>query len=150
MILTQGLKDILHKTNGRVINVSSKGYERCINNSKFYGVIKPKEFDFNEKAYSSMNQYGLSKIGNIFFTQYLNQYISERKLNIRTASLHPGKILTELFRDYKSFIINCAVFVFYPLLWLITKTKKIGAQTTLHLCYASNEEFVSGAYYSDC
>ena len=38
----------------------------------------------------------------------------------------------------------------YPLAYLFMKTTYYGAQTTLHLCYLEDEEFISGGYYSEC
>ena len=154
IVLTQGLLDLLDKSNGRVINVSSMIYQSFRHDQKFYQAIDTEKYDFNNNsnkdAYSSMNQYEFSKMGNIFFTQYLNEYILDKRLNIKTASLHPGVILTDLFRDYKGFLLNTLIIPIYPIVWLMTKTKVMGAQTTLHLCYVPDKDFVSGAYYADC
>lgn len=149
MILTQGLIDLIHKSNGRIINVSSKGYERMKNLNSLYTDVKEFEtYDFNEKSYSAFKQYVLSKLGNIFFTQYLNNYLIKNKLNIKTASLHPGVINTELGREFKG-IWTLVKYAMVPFMWLFMKTPRMGAETTLHLCYVPDEEFKSGMYYAD-
>jgi retinol dehydrogenase-12 len=148
MLLTQGLIDLVHKSNGRVINVSSKIYERMDNNA-LYSAVDPEKYDFNEKTYSAFTQYGLSKIGNVFFTQFLHNYVTENKLNIKSAALHPGVIMTELSREYSGIIWGTIKLAIYPFLWLLSKNVRMGAETTLHLCYTPDESFQSGLYYSD-
>ncbi|MFN9939287.1 MAG: hypothetical protein ACK56I_07415, partial [bacterium] len=123
-------------------------YERSNFKLDFYDSLNPEEPSLFEKDYSAFRQYGISKIGNIYFTQYLYEYINTKKLNIKTASLHPGVIHTELGRDFKSIFIQVAFTMIYPLFWLFTKTRYYGAQTTLHLCFINDDEFVNGGYYS--
>jgi retinol dehydrogenase 12 len=148
MILTQGLLDLIHKSNGRVINVSALVHEK-MTNTTLYTNLGPEEYFYNEKKYSGIWQYGLSKLGNVYFTRYLHKYIEKNNLNIKTASLHPGVIITELSREYKGFLMGLFYFVAFPFIWLIFKTPRMGAETTLHLCYTPEEEFKSGHYYSD-
>jgi len=150
MILTRGLLDLLNKSNGRVINVSSKGYSRSVLNASYFKVEDISKHDFYKTNYSAFYVYCISKLGNIFFTQYLDKYILNHKLNIKTASLHPGVIHTELFRDYKNLALKLFFFMIYPLFWFFSKTVLMGAQTTLNLCYLDDKEFKSGEYYSDC
>jgi NAD(P)-dependent dehydrogenase (short-subunit alcohol dehydrogenase family) len=149
MILTQGLIDLVNKSNGRIINVSSKGYERMKNMNSLYTDVKEFDtYDFNEQSYSALSQYVLSKLGNIFFTQYLNNYVIKNKLNIKTAALHPGVINTELGREFKG-IWTLFKIAMLPFMWLFCKSTRMGAETTLHLCYLPDEEFISGMYYAD-
>ena len=145
-ILTTLLFSIIKESDGRVINVSSKGYRRWVKESKYYD-----EIDINKSdEYSGLTQYCYSKLGNIYFTQDFNEHCKENNINVRTASLHPGVINTELGRDYKSIWFRCLFFIIFPLFWFFTKTQKMGSQTTLHLCYLKDEDFKSGEYYSDC
>jgi retinol dehydrogenase-12 len=149
MLLTQGLLNLLENNNSRVINVSSAIYKNMIESSLYTGITDLEKYDFNEKSYSSIKQYGLSKLGNIFFTQYLNKYANDHGKNFKSAALHPGVIITEIGREYSDGIFRFVKYFFYPLFWLITKTVRMGAETTLNLCYLRDEEFKSGAYYSD-
>jgi retinol dehydrogenase-12 len=148
MILTQGLIDIIHRSNGRVINVSALVHEK-MTNTALYSNLHPEEYYYGEKNYSGIWQYGLSKLGNVYFTRYLHRYIEKNNLNIKTASLHPGVIITELSREYKGILMGLFRLVAFPFIWLIFKTPRMGAETTLHLCYTPDEEFKSGQYYSD-
>jgi retinol dehydrogenase 12 len=149
MVLTQGLLHLLEKSNSRVINVSSVMYKNMTDNSLYTGIADLEKYDFNEKTYSPLTQYGISKIGNIFFTQYLNKYATNEGKTIKAASLHPGVILTEITREYATGVKKLVKYLLYPLLWLISKNVRMGAETTLNLCYLPDEEFKSGAYYSD-
>jgi NAD(P)-dependent dehydrogenase (short-subunit alcohol dehydrogenase family) len=149
MLLTSLLLDVLHSSNGRVINVSSKGYSRYVKDANYYN-----NYDItinNEnKEYGGLIQYCYSKLGNIYYTQELDEYCRKNNLNILTASLHPGVINTELGRDYKTLFFIILFAPIYPIFWFFTKSVNMGSQTTLHLCYAEESEFKSGKYYSDC
>lgn len=150
MILTQNLLDILNKSKGRVVNVSSKGYQRFIFDKSQFESVNPEVYDFGEKNYSSFRQYFFSKLGNIYFTQYLHNYCIKNNIDVKVACLHPGVINTELSREYNGLFVFLVKLVVIPLTWLFMKTVKMGAQTTLHLCYLDEKEFKSGEYYSDC
>jgi len=42
------------------------------------------------------------------------------------------------------------MYLFYPLIWYVAKTNKMGAQTTLQLCYENYDSLIDGGYYSNC
>jgi NAD(P)-dependent dehydrogenase (short-subunit alcohol dehydrogenase family) len=150
IVLTQLLLPLFNE-NGRIINLASKGYQRVKYDSSKLSAIKAEEYDFEPHTYSGFKNYCYSKLGNIYFTQYLHNYIKEKGLKLKTASLHPGVIATELMRDYSSKISLRILFaLIYPLFWLMTKNSWRGAQTTLELCYTNDSDFQSGQYYSDC
>jgi len=151
IILTQSLLPLINKSGGRVINVSSKAYQRCLFPADYYTSIKSGSADALKNKYSFMDVYGMSKLGNIYYTQYLNDYCKKNNFDkVKTASLHPGVIGTELFRDMKSKIFKAILYLLFPLFIFMSKNVKMGAQTTLHLCYLKDEDFLSGEFYSDC
>lgn len=151
ILLTQNLIPLLNKSSGRVINVSSKAYQRCLYPAQYYSSIKSGTDDVLKNKYSLMDVYGISKLGNVYYTQYLADYCKKNNLEkVKTASLHPGVIATELFRDINSKLIKMILFTIYPFFWFMSKSIKMGAQTTLHLCYVKDEDFVNGEFYSDC
>jgi retinol dehydrogenase-12 len=151
IILTQSLLPLINKSGGRVINVSSKAYQRCLFPTEYYTAIKSGTADALKNKYSFMDIYGMSKLGNIYYTQYLKEYCEKNNFEkVKTASLHPGVIGTELFRDMKSKFFKCILYLLFPLFLFMSKNVKMGAQTTLHLCYLKDEDFCSGEFYSDC
>jgi retinol dehydrogenase 12 len=151
ILLTQNLLSLLNKSGGRVINVSSKAYQRCLFPADYYAEIKSGSDSALKDKYSFMDVYGISKLGNIYYTQYLHEYCKNNNIeNVKTASLHPGVIGTELFRDMKSILIKMVLYMIYPLFLFMSKNVRMGAHTTLHLCYVKDEDFKSGEYYSDC
>jgi len=148
MYLSQELLEMLNKRNGRIINVSSMGHS-------LYKITEEKLSEITSQDYNLRNnyktwfQYCLSKLGNIYFTQYLNEYITQNRLNVTTYSLHPGAIYTELGRDSPR-ILKFIFTLFYPITWFLFKSIEKGAQTTLYLVYEDKNNLKSGGYYQDC
>lgn len=148
MYLSQELLEMLNKKNGRIINVSSMGHS-------MYNITDEKLSEITSQNYNLKNnyktwfQYCLSKLGNIYFTQYLNEYISQNRLNVTTYSLHPGAIYTELGRD-SPVILKFLFNLIYPISWFFFKSIEKGAQTTLFLAYEDKNNLKSGRYYQDC
>lgn len=136
---------------GKIINVSSRSHIRVTQSVLDYLYAK-EDFSNIRDKYMHMGLYGLSKIGNIYHSQYLAKYFERNHLPLKTASLHPGLVNTEIFstsrftRTYLKIIMT----VFAPLLWLVSKDVKMGAQTTLHLAYMDFSELNSGAYFNNC
>jgi len=56
---------------------------------------------------------------------------------------------TALTRDFKGLFWNLFKIIRYPFFLLLSKSKFMGAQTILHLCYAEEDKFISGEYYED-
>lgn len=147
IILSYELLDLLEKSNGRIINVASRAQEFAT-----YDFNLMKEIEkFNHQSFSGLSafsRYSLSKIGNVFFSQYLADYNQRNNINVPVVSLHPGTIATELNRDYG--ILRVLFFLLKPLFWLTFKSVIKGAQTTLDLCYIDPKLIQTGAYYADC
>ena len=89
-----------------------------------------------------MDAYSNSKLFNVLFSVGLDNLFKEKNIrNVKTASLHPGVVETNLASD-SSWVhcmrcICCCMFV---------KREK-GARTNLHLCRIPFEEIRSGEYY---
>jgi hypothetical protein len=105
-----------------------------------------------KNEYSQLTAYCLSKIGNVYFTQYLSDYFERHKTPIKTACLHPGLVNTEIFNIERmdSYLKKFVIFLSWPLLYLFAKCPYYGAQTTLHMGYMDWEQFPSGAYFNNC
>lgn len=148
MYLTQELLELLNNNNGKVINVSSLGHKYFKLTNEKYAEINSPDFKYS-KNYNSFNQYNISKLGNVYFTQYLQSYILKNNLNIGTYSLHPGVIITEISRDLPKFFIFFK-YLLFPLLFIFFKSIEKGAQTTLYLVYEDKSNLKSGEFYKDC
>ncbi len=148
MALTILLLDLMNKSESRVINVSSKGYTWGKYSVERLKALQDNlEWKGEEKNYGKLQYYCDSKLANVYFTKYLAENL-ENKLNyIKTMSVCPGLVLTDLNRDYWAWGL---IYLFYPFLWYISKSIKCGAQNTLYLCYEDFEKIQNGEFYSDC
>lgn len=148
MVLTQELLGLLNKSSGKIVNVASKAHTRfAFNKEIIENTWSQESWKFYKNDYGFYRQYCFSKLGNVYFNQYLHEYITANKLNIKTVALHPGVIHTEIAKDATK--IKLIGFLLYPIFWLLTKSLYKGAQTTLHCCY-EDEALKSGEYYRDC
>ncbi len=140
MLLSFQLLDMINNSKGRIINVASKGYRRAKHDSNYYDSYDVKTDNAsNEKDYSGLMRYCSSKLGNILFTQELDEYCKANGLDVKTASLHPGVISTELAREYQNkWLLRLFLLSITPIFWFISKPVEYGAQTTLSLCYVKD------------
>jgi len=90
------MKNIAKSEKGRIINVSSKAHTR--------GKMNFEDMQYEKRQYSSMEAYSQSKLANVYMTRHLSTLVPK---NVKTVSLHPGVVRTELARY---------IFDFYP--WL--------------------------------
>ena len=113
---------------GRIINVVTTKYKRVWQSTldKFTSNSNL-DFSYNAKGYDWMKTYILSKLAGVHLAQYLGDYCTNQKKDIKVVSLHPG-----------------------PFRWLLFKDNVMGAQTTLHCCYMEWEQLSNGGYYRDC
>jgi len=77
---------------GKIINVSSNAHKRGTNKLDFS--------DMNQtKNYTGFKAYSASKLSNIYFTKELARRLETASTtNVKTCSLHPGVVRTELGR----------------------------------------------------
>lgn len=159
MILTMLLKNHLLASNGKVINLTGKLFYLSKNKQKEYfenafntlrkekdnneGVSYISSYDFQKSGFSGFSQYAFSKLGNVYFTLYLD------KINVKAAVVHPGVIETNISHQFKGIFWSLIRLLTKPLHLLFSKSIFMGAQTILHLCYAEGTEFKSGEYYED-
>ena len=139
--------------NGRIINISS--ITHLISN---YSTTLIKQFpkgqaqyqkEINGSFYSPFVSYGNTKLANIYFSQYLENYFSnsQKFKNIKIFACHPGIVSTEFLRFLGNGLLYKVLSFFYK---FISKTEYDGAQTQLHLCYEDLSKLISGGYYGDC
>ncbi|KAH8396958.1 hypothetical protein KR215_006815 [Drosophila sulfurigaster] len=139
-LLTNLLLDLLKKSSpSRIVNVSSLAH--------IDGSINFDDLN-SEKSYSPRKAYGQSKLANILFTRELSKRLEGT--NVTVNALHPGVVETELMRHVTIFNNPIFGFLVSPLIWLIFKTPKNGAQTTLYAALDPDLNGVTGLYFSDC
>lgn len=141
--LTYLLLDLIKKSApSRIINVSSYGHQG----------IDMKWDDLQlEKSYSMGFAYRQAKLANILFTVELSKRL--KGTGVTSVSLHPGTVRTEIFRGLQNNGLNfwfIMYTLFFPLLWIMGKDCKQGAQTTIHCAVADEIPEHDGKYFSDC
>ena len=155
VLLTFLLFDMFDKTDARIINLSSVAYlftdfTKDINIKELYDTKKAEEKYFSGLS-GKGKLYGNTKILMIYFSKYLTSIFEGKYSYIKSAAVHPGGVDTEFSRFWsKNKCLHFLSIILFPLLKFTFKTPKDGAQTQLNLCYIPFNEFVSGAYYSDC
>ena len=138
---------------GRIINVVTTKYKRIWTRTldKFTSNSNL-DFSYNRKRYDWMKTYILSKLAGVHLAQYLGDYCTNKKIDIKVVSLHPGFINNYFFREIEKHSIYWFIrdFLMIPLRWLTFKDNVMGAQTTLHCCYMEWEKLSNGGYYNNC
>ena len=138
---------------GRIINVVTTKYKRIWTRTldKFTSNSNL-DFSYNRKGYDWMKTYILSKLAGVHLAQYLGDYCTNKKIDIKVVSLHPGFINNYFFREIEKHSIYWFIrdFLMIPLRWLTFKDNVMGAQTTLHCCYMEWEKLSNGGYYDNC
>ena len=138
---------------GRIINVVTTKYKRIWTRTldKFTSNSNL-DFSYNRKGYDWMKTYILSKLAGVHLAQYLGDYCTNKKIDNKVVSLHPGFINNYFFREIEKHSIYWFIrdFLMIPLRWLTFKDNVMGAQTTLHCCYMEWEKLSNGGYYNNC
>ena len=106
------------------------------------------DVNWEKSAYSMTAAYGKSKLANILFAKEFGQRHQQR--GIRTYSVHPGTVLTELGRDIRKKLPGFLVPVTDYLSSLFLMTPKGGAQTILYCAAEPELSQETGLYYADC
>lgn len=137
--LTKLLLPRLHSS--RIVNVSSFGH------SMWQVPCDAKNYDLmcHPETYDRWRAYSLSKAANILFTRELQRRYSSSH-QIRSYSLHPGVVATELDRHMG--ITNLIRMLGAPIIYILMKTPLEGAQTNL-FC-ALSDQAKPGGYHADC
>ena len=118
------MKNIEKSSEGRIINVSSRAHKRTDT-----GGLNLDDLN-HEKSYSAMSVYGASKLSNIYFTRQLASNFESRGVrHVKTASLHPGVVRTELLRYVLDAypLLHPLLNLLYPLFYMVSKSPFEGA-----------------------
>ncbi|XP_008234205.1 PREDICTED: short-chain dehydrogenase TIC 32, chloroplastic-like [Prunus mume] len=147
-LLTNLLLDTMKKTarksskEGRIVNVSSEAHRYPYREGIRFDKIN------DPSGYSSFAAYGQSKLANILHANELAKRLKEDGADITANSLHPGAVVTNLFRHNST--INGKPF---------TLARKLhekkrgnfdeGAATTCYVALHPQVKGVTGEYFSD-
>ncbi|KAJ1693735.1 hypothetical protein LUZ63_010433 [Rhynchospora breviuscula] len=124
---------------GRIVILSSEGHKMTYwDGIRFNKINNPAE-------YRSYLAYGQSKLANILHANELARRLKEEGANITVNSLHPGVIMTNLFRYQNSFV-NAA---FGTIARFVTKTVPQGAATTCYVAMNPEVKGVTGKYFNN-
>ncbi|OVA18309.1 Short-chain dehydrogenase/reductase SDR [Macleaya cordata] len=143
--LTNLLLDKMKKTasdtgiEGRIVNLSSIAHIHTYEEGIRFDNIN------DRKGYSDKKAYGQSKLANILHANELSRRLKEEGANITANSVHPGLIMTNLFR-YSGFVFK----VLKVLTCLLWKNVPQGAATTCYVAVHPSLKGVTGKYFLDC
>ncbi|PIN11207.1 NADP-retinol dehydrogenase [Handroanthus impetiginosus] len=140
-LLLEKMKDTAKSTGieGRIVNLSSVAHLHTYEEGIIFDQI-------NEKSsYDDKKAYGQSKLANILHANELSQHLQAEGVNITANSVHPGLIMTNLFK-YSGFLMKIVKLV-TCMLW---KNIPQGAATTCYAALHPSLKGVSGKYFVDC
>jgi NAD(P)-dependent dehydrogenase (short-subunit alcohol dehydrogenase family) len=102
--------------------------------------------------FSILNQYGFTKLCNLYHAQHLNSILKENGIrNVTVNALHPGAIKTELERESANLPFYHRIYA-VPIVFIIRslffRSVRAGAQTSIYAASAPEMRHVSGKYLS--
>ena len=141
-LLTNTLKNVLKRTKGRVVAVSSMGHI----------VAQTLDFDTftNGTNYHAFSSYAQSKLANVLFCNEFARRMTGT--GVTCNSLHPGSIRTELSRHVEEDLKKSLSARFMSFLEVLVTpflmNSDDGALTQLYVATAHELEGVTGRYYT--
>ncbi|XWS48456.1 hypothetical protein CRYUN_Cryun13aG0078900 [Craigia yunnanensis] len=145
-LLTNLLLDTMKKTaraskrEGRIINVSSVAHRYTYKGGMRFDNIN------DESGYSRFAAYGQSKLANILHANELARRLKEEGADITANSLHPGSIVTNLFRHMG--VVDDLVNNIFGRIAL--KNVQQGAATTCYVALHPQVKGRTGECFQDC
>ncbi|XP_061352838.1 short-chain dehydrogenase TIC 32, chloroplastic-like isoform X1 [Gastrolobium bilobum] len=143
-LLTNLLLDTMKKTaheskkEGRIINVSSEGHRYTYPEGILFDKIN------DESCYQKWRAYGQSKLANILHANELARCLKEDGVDITANSLHPGTIITNIFRHNRALSGVIKILGRFML-----KSIQQGAATTCYVALHPQARGISGEYFVD-
>ncbi|KAJ7969919.1 Short-chain dehydrogenase TIC 32 chloroplastic [Quillaja saponaria] len=139
-LLLENIKKTARETakEGRIINVSSEAHRHSYRGGIHFDKIN------DRSGYSSLAAYGQSKLANVLHANELARRLKADELDITVNSLHPGVIVTNLFRH--SSIVDGLINMLGR---FVLKNVQQGAATTCYVALHPQVKGISGQYFSD-
>ncbi|KAM3403212.1 hypothetical protein ACQJBY_006762 [Aegilops geniculata] len=124
---------------GRIVNVSSSGHIMTYPQ----GICFDKVHD--PSGFNSLIAYGQSKLANILHMNELSRVLKDEGVNISANTVHPGVIVTSLFRNRTivSALMNTVGRI-------ISRSVEQGAATTCYVAMHPQVQGITGKYFGDC
>ncbi|XP_052477437.1 short-chain dehydrogenase TIC 32, chloroplastic isoform X2 [Gossypium raimondii] len=126
------------KREGRIINVSSEAHRYTYKEGIQFDKIN------DQSGYSNFAAYGQSKLANVLHANELAKSLKVDGVDITANSLHPGAIVTNLFRHMGP--ISGLVNIFGK---IALKNVQQGAATTCYVALHPQVKGRSGEYFKD-
>ncbi|KAL0375192.1 UNVERIFIED_CONTAM: Short-chain dehydrogenase B, chloroplastic [Sesamum radiatum] len=124
---------------GRIVNLSSIAHIHTYKGGIRFAKINDK------RGYNNKRAYGQSKLANILHAKELSRRLKAEGVNITANSVHPGLIMTNLFK-YSG--VWMKIFKFFTcILWKIVPQ---GAATTCYVALHPSLKGATGEYFVDC
>lgn len=142
VLFTELLVPLIVPKTGRIVNVSSiahlwaKGPRSTVQ-------LVPQLRQCLSGVKIRWNTYGFTKLLVISYTRELSQRLAPNGITV--VSLHPGAVLTDIFREL-GVVAKLMPFAVSS----IFKTPEEGAETTLWAATTTGNELHSGSFYADC
>ncbi|XP_039132640.1 short-chain dehydrogenase TIC 32, chloroplastic-like [Dioscorea cayenensis subsp. rotundata] len=139
-LLLDNIKNTAHESNieGRIINVASDAYKFTYRERIRFDKISDKS------GYNGFFSYGQSKLANILHANHLSSILKEQGTNVTINSVHPGAIVTNIFRHTP--IIGGVVTALGK---YVMKNVQQGAATTCYVALHPQVKGVTGKYFVD-
>jgi len=147
-LLTLNLIDLVKKSNGRVVNLSSLAASQISNDkdvATFCTYTLDQVVGDGKNLAAPGKLYARSKLANALFTKQLEKEL-QKDSNAHAYSVHPGVVRTNLGRH----LPKALMLLVGPIIFYFTKSALDGAQTSLYTTLAPTSDLKGGCYYSDC
>jgi NAD(P)-dependent dehydrogenase (short-subunit alcohol dehydrogenase family) len=127
---------------GRVVTVASSAHS--FGELNFQNLNYETDGTKEKRKYRAWGAYGQSKLANILFAKGLGDKLQSVNSSIKSVSLHPGVIGTNLWRYLPKWT--------RPFLNALLTDKNVeqGAATSVYCCLVDGNELEGGEYLSDC
>ncbi len=154
MLLTFLLVDLINKSDGRVINLSSIWHKKSEYSLDYLKKLQ-NDLEFNQikekwSIEQGVKEYGNSKLGNIYFSQYLSELFQSKNEKVKSFAVHPGYVNSNMPSQLAGRYSKYLTPLFNVYWWFISKTNQVGAQTSLYCCYEDFSKLEGGAFYENC
>ncbi|KAL6528714.1 hypothetical protein OROMI_029359 [Orobanche minor] len=124
---------------GRIVNLASVAHLHTYEEGIRFEKIN------DESRYHDKKAYGQSKLANILHANELSRRLQEEGVSITVNSVHPGLIMTNLFK-YSGLVVKILRWI-TCMLW---KSVPQGAATTCYVALHPSLNGTTGKYFADC